>query len=85
MDAASNDPVPYAEVTLTFVPEGASDADGKTVTLEPLLAEFYHYGKNVKLEPGTYEVTANVRPAGMKVAPAQELSEAEVTFRWTKE
>ncbi len=57
LDRKTYEPIPHANVSLTF-----SGDEVKTVDLFPLLAEFYHYGNNAAAPAGsTFTVTASVR------------------------
>lgn len=82
LEANSYEPIPQMNIQLTYKKDGNTV---KKIQLEPLLAEFYHYGTNTELNPGTYTVDVSIHPGALYTLRDGVLPSVKKTFEWTKE
>lgn len=80
LDKKTNEPLPHANISLNLSGENTDN----TVDLYPLLAEFYHYGNNAAVPPGSYTVTATIKHPRVHTLKSNRFTDETVTFDWTK-
>jgi hypothetical protein len=83
-DARSGEPVPYLPVTATVY---TARGPGRSVKLEPMVGQRFHYGADVLMPPGTTRVTIAIGRTTMRVmesAGGRFTKPALATFSWTE-